>query len=172
VVTKVVTSQDSNQQMTAIPPKVFHDLVNAWRNGADQIPKLVNGTFRGITNAMPGYWTVVGITRKALEEMASSGWRSAAGLRRDHIKSGRDFQQRLLDHAVTYDEFCDLVADYGRCIVCTKAENPARTAGYGNAYHDADIRWLSRPVDTSTSMTVPTTRVMTDLFRSANSGAA
>lgn len=49
-----------------VPPKVFHDLVNVWRAGADQIPALANGTFRGITNSMPGHWTVVGVTRKAL----------------------------------------------------------------------------------------------------------
>ena len=151
------------------PPKVFHDLVTVWRDGIGEAPKVANGTFRGITNFMPGYWTIVGVTRNALAIMESRGWRGnfAKDLRRDHIKSGRDFQQLLHDQATSYAEFCEMVADYGRCIVCTKAENPPRTAGYGNTYTDADILWLPQPVDTATSMAIPTTREMAAHFTAA-----
>jgi hypothetical protein len=154
-------------------PRVFHDMVTAWRNGADQIPKLLNGTFRGITNFMPGYWTIVGVTKQAYAVMDSRGWRGnfAKDLRRDHIKSGRAFQQHLLDHPVTYAGFCELVADFGRCVVCTKEENPARSAGYGHTYQNSDILWLAQPIDTAMSMAVPTTKAMADALKTAEASA-
>ena len=151
------------------PPKVFHDIIAAWRAGIGETPKLANGTFRGITSWMPGYWTIVGITRNALAVMEARGFSGdfAKDLRRDHIKSGKEFQQRMLGEPTSYAEFCDLVADYGRVIVCTKAENPPHVAGYGNRYTDADIVWLAEPIETSSSIAVPANKRTAALFKTA-----
>jgi hypothetical protein len=151
------------------PLKVFHELTAVLRQGSADVKDRQNGIFRGITNSMPGYWTIVGVTRKALEIMSVRNWRGefTKDLRRDHMKSGRQFQEILMTQQVTYEDFCQLVEDYGRCVVCTSKENPPRTAGYGHTYFDSDIVWLPKPLETSTSMTVPATRATASMFRAA-----
>lgn len=153
---------------SVITPRVFYDLVETLRHGQDEIPAIQNGVFRGITNFMPGFWTLVGVTKNALRRMEATGWNGnfAKGLRRDHIKSAHLFQKVLLTRHHTYEEFLALVADYGRCVLCTGDENPPRSAGYGNTYTDADILWLSDPVCTSREMSIKTTKARIALFKS------
>lgn len=77
----------------------------------------------------------------------------------------------LIDRSVTYEEFCDLVADYGRVVICTKAENPARSAGYGHTYVDSDILWLEESFCAATSMTVPVSLPMAAIYCTARGRA-
>lgn len=151
-----------------IPPPVYHQLIEALRAGQGQIKGKLNGTFRGITNCMPGYWTVVGVTRDALAHMAATGWQGdfIKGLRRDHMKSAREFQSLLMAEPFTYERFVDLVADYGRCIICTKAQNPPHRAGYNFTYFDSDIRFLPQPFDTAQVFSVKGSKTKAQLFAS------
>lgn len=150
-----------------ITPRVFFDLVETLRQGQDQIPAIQNGVFRGITNSMPGFWTLAGVTINALRQMEATGWKGnfAKGLKRDHIKSAHSFQKLLLSRRHTYEEFLALVADYGRCVLCTGAENPPKAAGYGNTYTDADVVWLDNPICTSREMSIKTTKARVALFK-------
>lgn len=84
---------------------------------------------------------------------------------RDHIKSVHSFQKMLFARHHTYEEFLALVADYGRCVLCTCDENPARSAGYGNTYTVADILWLKGPVCTAREMSIKTTKARVALFK-------
>ncbi len=151
-----------------IPPPVFHKLIEALRVGQAQMNGKVNGTFRGITNCMPGYWTVVGITRAALAQMAATGWQGdfMKGLRRDHMKSAREFQSLLMDKPCTYESFVDLVADYGRCIICTKAQNPPHKAGFGFKFFEGDVLFLSQPFDTAQEVSVKASKTRAQTFAS------
>jgi hypothetical protein len=146
-----LTWRDHSMTAEIVPPKIFHDLVVAWRAGAAQSPEYVTNLFSSITLYMPGYWNIVGVTKRAHALMEARGWAGdfTKGLRRDHAKSRQDFQKRLLDQSTTYPEFVELVADYGRCILCTIDENPPRTAGYGNTYQDDDVLWLPEPIETA-----------------------
>jgi len=150
------------------PPPVFYDLIEALRLGQKQIPDILGTTFRGVTNFMPGYWTVVGVTRDALAQMAATGWQGdfMKGLRRDHMKSVKDFQSLLMAEPCTYERFVDLVADYGRCIICTKAQNPPDRAGFGSTYSESDILFLSQPFDTAQENSVRSSKSRAQVFAS------
>lgn len=151
-----------------VPPPVFHELIEALRFGQRQIPDILGTTFRGVTNFMPGYWNVVGVTRDALAQMATTGWQGdfMKGLRRDHMKSVKNFQSLLMSAPCTYERFVDLVADYGRCIICTKAQNPPDRAGYGSTYSESDILFLSQPFDTAQENSVRSSKSRAKLFAS------
>jgi hypothetical protein len=158
----------SQRRSQSIPPPVFHELIEALRLGQQQIPDILGTTFRGVTNFMPGYWNVVGVTYDALAQMAATGWRGdfMKGLRRDHMKSVKEFQSLLMAAPCTYDRFVDLVADYGRCVICTKAQNPPDRAGYGYAYAESDIAFLPQPFDTAQENSVRSSQNRAKLFAS------
>ncbi len=151
-----------------IPPPVYHNLIEALRVGQGQIPKILGTTFRGVTNFMPGYWNVIGVTRDALAQMAATGWQGdfMKGLRRDHMKSVKEFQALLMAKPYTYEQFVDLVADYGRCVICTKAQNPPNSAGYGSKYSERDILFLPEPWDTAQENSVRSSKARAKIFES------
>jgi hypothetical protein len=150
------------------PPPVFYDLIEALRLGQKQIPKILGATFRGVTNFMPGYWNVVGVTRDALAQMAAVGWEGEfmEGLSRDHMKSVKDFQSELMKKPCTYKRFTDLVADYGRCIICTKAQNTRKGAGFGTTYFEKDIIFLPQPFDTAQENSLRSSKTRAQMFAS------
>lgn len=153
-----------------IPPPVYHQLIEALRAGQGQIDGKLNGTFRGITNCMPGYWTVVGVTRDALAQMAATGWQGdfTKDLRRDHMKPAREFQSLLMAKPYTYERFVDLVADYGRCVVCTKIQNPPNKAGFGFKYFDKDTIFLpkEKQFDTAQEVSMKSSKIRAEVFAS------
>ena len=151
-------------------PRVYYEFVMSWRNHHASIAPVANGVFRGITSYVDGYSDIVGITKRAYAVMSERVWTGnyGKGLRRDHIKSAREFQEVLLTHPdLTYETFCALVADYGRCIVCTADENPSKKAGYGNAYKDEDVLWLAKTVSSHSSFAVPVGKKMVEVYKSA-----
>jgi hypothetical protein len=143
-------------------------MIEALRVGQGQMNGKLNGTFRGITNCMPGYWTIVGVTRAALAQMPASGWQGDVkkGLRSDHMKSAREFQSLLMSEPCTYGRFVDLVADYGRCVICTKAQNPPHKAGFGFTYFERDIHFLQQPFDTAQEVSVKAGKTRAQMFAS------
>lgn len=151
-----------------VPPPVFHELIETLRLGQKQIPNILGATFRGVTNFMPGYWNVVGVTREALAQMAAAGWEGEfmEGLSRDHMKSVKDFQYELMKKPCTYENFVDLVADYGRCIICTKAQNPPKGTGFGTRYFEKDIIFLPQPFDTAQENALRSSKTRAKLFAS------
>ena len=116
---------------------------------------------------MTGFCTLVGVTVNALRQMEAPGLQVnfAKDPRRDHIKSAHSFQKVLLARHHTYEEFLELVADHGRCVLCTGAENPSKAAGYGNTYTHADIVWFGEPICTSQEMSIKTTKARVALFK-------
>lgn len=150
------------------PPPVYHNLIEALRVGQGQIPRILGTTFRGVTNFMPGYWNVVGVTRDALAQMAATGWQGdfMKGLRRDHMKSVKDFRALLMAKPCTYDQFVELVADYGRCVICTKAQNPSHGAGFGFKFFESDVIFLPEPWDTAQENSVRSSKARAEMLSS------
>ncbi len=149
------------------PPQVFHKLILELYKNQHEEPTLNNQIFRGITNIMPGYWTIVGVTVQAIELMASRNWQGnfTRGLRRDHIRPTVEFKMRLMSKEHSYEEFIELTADYGKCILCTIGQNPAHGAGFGLAYTENDIRWLGDDeFDTARELAIAASQTRARIF--------
>lgn len=150
--------------------RVYYEMIQALRAGQNTISKTaLNQAFRGITNTMQGYWNIVGVTRQAKEVMDNSGWKKnfAKGLVRDHMKSAKEFQDILMSSDVSFEEFETLVADYGRVVVVTKAQNPYNEVAYGNTYHNEDILYLNNPLESALGFGVPVTKTAQVNFKEA-----
>jgi len=146
---------------------MFHEMVETLRKNKEQFPVMENGIFRGIMGTTPGFWTLAGVTKNAMAHMEAAGWTGnyTKGLRRDHIKPVREFQYILMSREHSYDEFVALVKEYGQCVLCTKAENPSKGAGYGVTYTDADVIWIDAPFDTVEEISVRATKARAALFK-------
>lgn len=151
------------------PPQVFHKLILELYKNQKEAPKFINQIFRGITNIMPGYWTIVGVTHQAYELMNLREWKGefTRDLRRDHMISARDFQTKLMSNEYTYEEFVELTNEYGKCILCTKEQNPPRQAGFQFTYNENEIYLLpsNKTFDTATEMSVKATHDRAFLFK-------
>jgi len=152
------------------PPKVFHKLIIQLSENRTESKKYENQIFRGITNVMPGYWTIVGVTREALSIMESRGWvgNFTKGLRRDHIKSAKSFQEIMLSNSYSYEEFVALTQEYGKCVLCTKSQNPPNRAGFGNAFGEKDVVWIpqDKVFDTAQEISLKSNKERAFFFRS------
>jgi hypothetical protein len=95
-----------------------------------------------------GFWTVVGISRSAMEVLKAQNF-STKGLERDHMFSKADFVAEVLANVnLTADEFVSLWEKFGKVILVTKGENTSKGSGFGTTYQTSDVSWLTEGLDT------------------------
>lgn len=59
-----------------------------------------------------------------------------------------------------------MVADYGRCVICTRAQNPPHKAGFGFKFFERDTLFPQELFDTAQEVSVKASKTRAQMFAS------
>lgn len=106
---------------------------------AEHLPDWARKTALGqLVYAIPGAWSVIGITDAALQLIADTDFQtiSSIGVQRAHLTQRAKVYGQMLERPMEFDEWFQLWSDTDKCVFSTKAEN--KKAVLSACWHDID----------------------------------